>query len=222
LILQEVFPKSGTLHDLTTEAVLSELYPKVNGFRLNYVVSPSAVSADSNLASNTVDRTLLKNIRSQSDLIITTGKTARDEALNSSSFAPMLILTQQEEALQVPAVDNNSKHPVYLTQKLGTIYQNSKALAVGISQNNVTQFAESFCPANSFTNVVLETGMTLARQFAERDLIAELNLSVTGVTLQHDAEKALEDFLDSLILRGFQSIQLLNHNDSWFFRCRSV
>ena len=222
MILQEVFPKSGALHDISTEDVLSKLYPKVNGFRLNYVVSPSALSADSNLASNTVDRTLLKHIRSQSDLIITTGKTARDEALNSSSFAPMLILTQQEEGLQVPAVDNDSKHPVYLTQKLGTIYQNSKALAVGISQNNVAQFAESFCLANSFTNVVLETGMTLARKFAETNLIAELNLSITGVPLRHDAEKALEDFLDSLSLRDFQTIQLLNHNDSWFFRCCSV
>ncbi|MFZ4117559.1 MAG: hypothetical protein ACOYKO_03645 [Rhodoluna sp.] len=222
MILQEVFPKSGALHDISTEDVLSELYPKVNGFRLNYVVSPSVVSADSNLASNTVDKTLLKHIRTQSDLIITTGKTARDETLNSSAFAPMLILTQQEEALQVPAVDNDSKHPVYLTQRLGTIYQNSKALAVGISQHNIAQFAESFCRANSFTNVVIETGMTLARKFGETNLIAELNLSVTGITLQHDAQKALEDFLDSLSLRGFQSIQLLNHNDSWFFRCRSV
>ena len=220
MILQEFFPRTGTLHQIENQRnnALDHLYPKVNGFRLNYVISPRIESSQSDLSSNSLDRQVLRHIRSQSDLIITTGLTARTENLRSSLFAPLLILTKSDKELAFPALQEDSIHPVYVTQKLGTQYPNSKALAIGINNAPITDFASAFCTANSFTFSALETGKTIAKEFAKSGLLAEIDLTVTMVKERSKAEALATDFVRHLNVASMPMLQLLNFEQTWLFR----
>ena len=56
--------------------------------------------------SNDLDLQLLLALRSRSNVIVTTGKTARTEGYKSSRFAPIAILTRRAETLKnIPALD---------------------------------------------------------------------------------------------------------------------
>jgi riboflavin biosynthesis pyrimidine reductase len=220
LILQEILPNSGLTHevlDITSEA-LQALYPKVPGFRFNYVISPGILDADSDLATTPLDRLVLKHIRSQSDLIVTTGLTAIAEVLNSSSFAPMLILTRSDDEFDIPALKKESSRAVYVTQRLETSYSNSKAMAIGKVQNSLPEFCVSFCELNHFGSVVLESGLAVAAEFSQAGLLAEVDVTVTGVDSQQVAEEFAYEFITNLKPKAMVHQQLLRHEYNWFFR----
>lgn len=220
MILQEIFPNPGTKHevvDITAEA-LNQLYPIVPGFRFNYVISPHILEAESDLATIPMDRIILKFIRSQSDLIVTTGLTAIQEVLNSSSFAQMLILTRSENSIDIPALTKQSNRNVYITQKLETSYLNSQAMAIGKVQQPLADFCLSFCELNGFDSVALESGLTIASEFAQAGLLTEVDLTVTGVQAQQAAEEAALAFVEKLKPAVWMHQQLLQFEDNWFFR----
>lgn len=217
MILEEVFPSPGT-RTIDSES-LNTYYPKVEGLRFNFVLSSSASqSSNSDEASNKIDRELLKFIRSQSDLIITTGKTARSENLRASKYAPMLILTRSSDELNIPAVQPNEAKPVYVTQRLGTIYPNDKAIAIGGIQDSLTDFVESFCRANNFRHTVLESGTETAKLFATSRTIKEVDLTVTNAAEEVAAKNLAQDFLKDIQFEGSVLIQILRSDDTWFFR----
>jgi hypothetical protein len=224
MILEEVFPNSGNRHPVSRKnlAGLASLYPKVLGFRLNYVISTQTQETNSDSISNPLDRLILKFIRSQSDVIITSGQTARQEVLRSSIHAPMLILTGSTDDFDIPAVTEQSINSVYLTQRLGTIYPNSKAVAIGRFQGLATAFARSFCQSNAFKAVVLETGLTLSREFAEANQIGEIDLTVTSAESQEKALARADSFLTSIGIHRYSAIQILRLDDSWFFRFENL
>ena len=220
MILQEIFPNSGLTHevlDITSEA-LQTLYPRVPGFRFNYVISPSILDADSDLATTPLDRIVLKHIRSKSDLIVTTGLTAIAEVLNSSAFAPMLILTRRDDEFDIPALTKQSTQAVYVTQRLETSYPNSKAMAIGKVHNSLTEFCGSFCQLNDFRSVALESGLAVAAEFSQAGLLAEVDVTVTGVPSQHAAEEMAYQFMSNLKSKALVHHQLLRNEDNWFFR----
>ena len=217
MILEHVFPVSGTEVAFDAEHRVV-LYPKVEGLRFNFVIANGTnLDASSDNSSNRLDRELLKFIRSQSDLIITTGKTARAENLTASKFAPLLILTTSSEDLNIAAVHANEGKPVYITQRLGTQYPSDKAIAIGVVQDQLPQFVDSFCRANSFKHPVLESGMKTAKIFASSGSINEVDLTLTKFSSRLDAEDAAEDFLGKI---GFEAelLQILRSEDTWFFR----
>ncbi len=223
MILQEIFPNPGRKHeveDITSES-LRKLYPIVLGFRFNYVISPHILEAKSDLATSPIDRIILKFIRSQSDLIVTTGLTAIQEVLNSSSFAPMLILTRSENLIEIPALRKQSNRKVYVTQKLETSYLNSQAMAIGKVQQPLADFCLSFCELNGFETVALESGLTIASEFAQAGLLTEVDLTVTGVRARQAAEEAASAFIAKLRPAEFLHQQLLQFEDNWFFRFAS-
>ena len=217
MILEQVFPVSGTEVAFDAEH-LAVLYPKVEGLRFNFVLANGTnLDTSSDNSTNKLDRELLKFIRSQSDLIITTGKTARAENLTASKFAPMLILTKSSEDLDIPAVNANEGKPVYITQRLGTQYPSEKAIAIGGVQDQLPQFVDSFCRANSFKHSVLESGMETALIFASSGKIKEVNLTLTNFNSKFDAETTAKDFLGKI---GFEAelLQILRSEETWFFR----
>jgi hypothetical protein len=217
LILEQVFPVSGTEVAFDSEH-LAVLYPKVEGLRFNFVIANGTnLDASSDNSSNKLDRELLKFIRSQSDLIITTGKTARAENLKASKFAPMLILTTSSEDLNIAAVHVNEGKPVYITQRLGTQYPSDKAIAIGGVQDELPEFVDSFCRANSFKHSVFESGMETAKIFAASGKINEVNLTLTNFTSKFDAEATAIDFLAKIGFRA-ELLQILRSEDTWFFR----
>lgn len=217
MILEEVFPNSGTI-TLESES-LDTYYPKVDGIRFNFVLSSNiSTSSSSDESSNQMDRELLKFIRSESDLIITTGKTARSENLKASRYAPMLILTRSADELNIPAVEPNEAKPVYVTQRLGTIYPSDKAIAIGGIQDSPTDFVESFCRANNLRHPVLESGIDTARLFAASGIVKEVDLTVTNAANKAEAQKLAEDFLKNIQFEGSVLIQILKTGETWFFR----
>jgi len=224
MILEEIFPNLGVNHEVTTDNTkqLQAWYPVVKGFRLNFVVSANQSDENSDASSNSLDRIILKFIRSQSDLIVTSGKTARSESLRSSAYAPMLIMTKSDDLFDIPAVTDESTKGVYLTQKLGTLYPNSKALAIGIFQESPATFAKAFCLSNSFDSIVLETGLSLAIEFAAANQISEIDLTVTKVHTQEVAMEIANEFLNTIGIKQSSLLQLLRNEDSWFFRFETL
>jgi hypothetical protein len=221
LILEQVFPVPGTEVAFDSEH-LAFLYPEVEGLRFNFVIANGTnLDASSENSTNKLDRELLKFIRFQSDLIITTGKTARAENLTASKYAPMLILTTSSEDLDIAAVHANEGRPVYVTQRLGTQYPSEKAIAIGGVQDELPQFVDSFCRANSFKHSVLESGMETAKIFASSGKINEVNLTLTNFNSKFDAEATVKDFLGKI---GFEAelLQILRSGDTWFFRFGAV
>lgn len=217
MILEEAFPNSGP-RTLDSES-LDTYYPKVDGIRFNYVLSANtSTSSSSDDVTNQIDRELLKFIRSQSDLIITTGKTARSESLKASKYAPMLILTSSTDELNIPAVEPNEAKPVYVTQRLGTIYPSDKAVAIGGIQDSVTDFVASFCRANNLIHPVLESGIETAKLFAAARKLNEVNLTITNAADKAEAHKLAEDFLKNIQFEGSVLIQILRTGETWFFR----
>jgi hypothetical protein len=221
LILEQVFPESGTEVHFDSEH-LAGLYPKVDGLRFNFVVANGdTLDTASDQSTNKLDRELLKFIRSQSDLIITTGKTARAENLTASKFAPMLILTTSSEDIDIAAVQANEGKPVYITQRLGTQYPSEKTIAIGGVQDKLPEFVDSFSRANNFRNTVLESGVETAKIFATAGKINEVDLTLTNFTSSIDAEASAKDFLEKI---GFEAelLQILRSEDTWFFRFGAV
>ena len=225
MILEEISPNPGNVSDLAKDdlSLLKIWYPRLDGFRLNYVVSfTEREKSDSTLLTNSVDRTILRFIRSQSDLIVTTGLTARTENLKASKFAPLLILTSTNEEFEFPAVKEESEFPVYTTQALGTYYPNSKALAIGRVGISLGDFLSSLILANDFNAIALETGVTASRALVKEELINEICLSATNCSSRSDADELAQQFLTQIGVSSAHEVQVLKSHDSWFFRFDSL
>jgi hypothetical protein len=150
-------------------------------------------------------------------LIVTTGKTARAENLAASNYANLLIVTNSDEPIAIPATQVNRGRPVMLTQRFETDYPNVSAAAIGKIQEPIPQFVTAFCRANSYARPVLESGPTTIREFAQAKLIAEVNLTVTGVNDRSEAETQALAFLEEVEFKP-ELIQILHHEKTWFFR----
>jgi hypothetical protein len=224
LILTEVYPNSGVTGSISLDdsSELEHWYPKVEGVRFNFVISNGeSLTETSDNLSNTADRALLRFIRSQSDLIITTGKTARAENLSASKYAPMLMLTKSTEELDFPAATDPTGNNVFITQRLGTVYPSEKAIAIGGFQESVPSFVQSFCRANNFVRPVLESGIETARLFGIESMIAEVDLTLVGFTNQDEAHKAARELLEQISFAGPKVVQILRFENTWFLRFES-
>ena len=224
MILSEIYQDPHFTSDISIEnsAALGRWYPKVTGIRFNFVLSNgTSLDALSDGLTNVADRTILKFIRSQSDLIITTGRTARAENLTASKYAPMLIVTKSTEDLDFPAVTNQTGNNVYVTQRLGTVYPSEKAIAIGGFQESVPTFIESFCRANNFVRPVLESGIETAKLFGLERMIAEVDLTLVDFTNQDEAHKAARELLEQISFASPKVIQILRFENTWFFRFES-
>lgn len=220
MILREVFPNAGISSELDLDNLeaLRAWYPEVRGLRVNFVLGRNSdLTSSSDEMTSQVDRALLKFIRSQSDLIVTTGKTARAENLSASNYANLLIVTNSDVPFAIPATKSNKGLPVMLTQRLETNYPNVSAGAIGKIQEPITHFVTAFCQANSYTRPVLESGPTTIREFAKASLIAEMNLTVTGVSERIEAEALAVSFLREVQFES-ELIQILRHENNWLFR----
>jgi riboflavin biosynthesis pyrimidine reductase len=223
MIINEVFPAQTSIVvdlDNTDLESVSAWYPKILGSRFNFVISSKASgNQNSNELSNPVDRYILKAIRSQSDLIITTGKTARAENLTSSKFAPLVIITKEPNTIDIPATNLSSERPVFIAspESLGRDYANPNHKFIKL---NVTGFAASAAAVLSELeshSAVFETGLSSFSNLIDAGLIEELCLTVTSAASIDEAESQAQHFLDA---NGIQVKKLLHlvSADTNFFR----
>jgi hypothetical protein len=212
-MLVSVFNETQSSVNINTFEDLLPYYPKLSGIRFNYVISALNKSNNSDDITSPLDRLALKAIRAQSQLIITTGLTARVEKLKASRFADLLVITNQED-INFPALEANSSQKVLVTTTvLDTA--NDNAHASGKVTGNLTDWFLSGV-ASKYDSIVLETGLTTAKFFAKADLINEVCLTVTGADLETASQLARE-FLQNL---GVQAslVQRIDYLDTHMFR----
>lgn len=193
----------------------ANLYPNIQGLRFNYVIRVGNTESNSDLSTSEADRFFLKVIRSQSDLIVTTGATARTEDLKASKYAPLLLLTQQDE-LHCPATQLQSEHKVFVTLREQR-FENENAEAIGSTIEPLAAWLENFMFKRSFQAVVVEAGLTVTKELLAMALAEEFCLSVTGATDSDQATIFAKGFLEKLDLRP-ELLQLLEVEQTFLFR----
>lgn len=225
MIVKELFPSTGELEiDPETSSLqdASHWYPSIPGTRFNYVINAAGTSAEnSDAESNALDRYFLKAIRSSSDLIITTGKTARSEQLRASKIAPMAIITSQPNNLQIPATEQNSNQPVYICSKVAPEMPllNVEATWLETSTDDIAGIVREVITSTNSSHTLLETGFLTFRALTAEGLVNEVCLTVTNADSRETATRAAEDFLRTADVAAEQ-IQLLNAGTTWLFRFR--
>ena len=190
-------------------------YPRVPGIRFNYVVSAMETNkSDSYLSTNEVDRLFLRAIRANADLIITTGKTAREENLKGSSLTPLLILTNEKE-LQMPATNAYSEKKVFVTNNQENM-ANPNAESLGFLDTNLSTFTKKLMM--NYQSIALESGLSTALEYSKLHLLNEICLTVTNAT-EPSAIAKLEDFMTALQFDG-SVIQVMCSERTWLFRVK--
>jgi len=223
LIVKELFPGTTEVKiDPETSSLqdASHWYPRIPGNRFNYVLNAAGTSAEnSNADSNELDRYFLKVIRSSSDLIITTGKTARSEQLRASQLAPMAIITTQPNNLQIPATEQNSDQPVYICSTVAPEepFRNRAASWLETSTDDIAGIVREVIAKTNSSKTLLETGLLTFGALAAGGLLNEICLTVTNAESTETATRASEEFL-SAIDQIAEQIQLLNAGTTWLFR----
>ncbi|MEI7419410.1 MAG: hypothetical protein WCK24_00950 [Actinomycetes bacterium] len=212
--LTSIFPVQ-TQTEISNVEDLKDFYPALTGFKFNHVVSANSPALNSDDVSSVADRLVLKAIRASSDLIVTTGKTARAEQLNASQFAPLLIVTRQD-FLECPATQNQSREKVFVTCEPKE-FPNPNSSGVGPVKEPLHQWLLDFCSKNGFINVVLESGIETLRELIPTAIIKELCLTVTGSTSKDSSDETATQFLKPLGVVA-QLIQLLEIDQDYFYR----
>jgi hypothetical protein len=203
-------------HFSVTEEHLEAWYPRIKGIRWNFVLGAnSSTSENSNALSNSLDRSILKLIRQQSDLIITTGKTARAEALKASKFAPMLIVTR-DESLDIPATATNSAQRIYAlgVDSLRNA-KNENLHVLGRFSGSVADEVEKL--STRYESIVLEAGRTVTSELMDRNLVTEIDITVTGAKGLLDAKDILKNGIGRFA-KDFDIVQILGDGETWFFK----
>jgi len=193
-MLVSVLIETQSSVNINTFEDLLPYYPKLSGIRFNYVISALNETSNSDDLTSSLDRMALKAIRAQSNLIVTTGLTARNEKLRASSFADLLVITNQER-INFPALEKYSSQKVLVTTTT-LDSANDNAQAIGKVTGELTDWFLREV-ASKYESIVLETGLTTAKNFAKAELISEVCLTVTGT----DADNALpiaREFLENL------------------------
>jgi riboflavin biosynthesis pyrimidine reductase len=216
-MLVSVLNETQSTVEINSFEDLLPYYPKLVGARFNYVISALKKSNNSDDITSTLDRLALKAIRAQSQLIVTTGLTARNERLRASKFADLLVITNQED-ITFPALEANSSQKVLVTtEALNTT--NHNAHAIGKVTGDLTEWF-SLEISGKYQSIVLETGITTARFFAKADLIKEICLTVTDSDVENASVLATE-FLENLGMKA-SVVQRIDYLDTHLFRFASA
>ncbi len=171
------------------------LYQPCTGVRLNLAVdsegSVAGVTGSSNDVSNQLDRTLLVALRKQSDIIVTSGATARVENLRASKYAPIAVLSESgrldglerllttDDALPVTLIVPT---PVAAQTRVALLNARLSAKVVGLP-NLEPSSVRFFLEQEGFKKILLEVGPTLVQLWLTAGAIDEVCLTTTGVQL---------------------------------------
>ena len=223
MIIREVFPSQTSIEvdlDSTDFEAVATWYPKILGSRFNFVISskPSG-NQNSNEISNPVDRYILKAIRFKSDLIITTGKTARAENLRASKFASLVIITKDPNNIDIPATNLSSERPVFIAspESHGRDYANTNLKSIKLNAESFADSADSVLAELESHSPVFETGLNSFRDLAIAGLIDEVCLTVTSAAAIDEAESQAQHFVDANGIQVKNVLHLVSA-DTHFFR----
>lgn len=140
------------------------------GWRATLVIDASFQSREdfyrpstSKQISNAADLDLLKRLRSLTDVIVTTGETARAEQYRASKYAPIVVLTRnQQSVLELPLFDSEQN------------------ITLKIDDSSFAQELTQALKSRGFHSFLFEGGLTILDRLLAEGLNLELVLSVTG------------------------------------------
>jgi riboflavin biosynthesis pyrimidine reductase len=215
--------------------VIAREYGICNGWRANFVIDQSGatfgISGDSSDISNQVDRLLLGKLRSLSDVIVTSGKTARIERYKSSKHAPIAIFTRTGDLDSVPAIQGTQYFTPLVLAPLSVLSSVEEELMdvdarfIGFGGGEATEsWPENIKDALShegFQSPILESGLSTISDFLAARVLDEFCLTVTSTSSEGLSARQLStDFLDSLLghFEEFVLKQLFVSNTTCFSR----
>lgn len=191
--------------------VIAKDYGICNGWRVNFAIDSrgnsfgeTGSSAD---VSTDLDRQLLGKLRSLSDVIVTSGKTARTEKYRSSKHAPIAIFTTSGELDSVPAIQGTQYFtPLVLTpqSRLAEVEESLSDVDVRILAYRVTDETSSWPNAiedvirhEGYQSPILESGQETLREFVASGVVSEICLTISssgtkGVSARDLTESNLE------------------------------
>jgi len=195
LTLKRLLPSPGEIDSVTPEEqswVIASEFGICTGWRLNFVTDINGLYRDSGGSSdgisNRLDRLLLGKFRSQSDIIVTTGETARRERLSSSKHAPIAVITKTADLDGVPAIQGSQFFtPIILVPKGSESLAESKLDDVDVRIVPFDHSQHSNWPSEvkrvvaqlGFQSPILEGGPRVSAEFIEQAVIDEICLTIT-------------------------------------------
>lgn len=212
--------------------VIAKAFGICVGWRMNFVVNIDGNFADQSGSSDGIasqlDRLLLGKLRSQADVIVTTGKTARIERYRSSKHAPIAILTRSADLDDVPAIQGQQFFTpmVLVPEGLESL---SEANLSDVDVEILTFRAVANWPLEvssvlhhkGFQSPIFEGGRSVAHEFITNHVIREICLTVTKKpSQQFSAHQVSADFVRELfeIESKLGLVDLFVDEDSIFTR----
>lgn len=194
--LVRVYPNREVFEGLTAEEqswVIARDYGICNGWRLNIAIDSSGNSFGetgvSDDVSTELDRLLLGKLRSLSDVIVTSGRTARAEKYRSSRYAPIAIFTSSGDLDSVPAIQGKQYFtPLVLTPMARSAFVEASLSDVDVrilpyeQPSNVGDWPisiASIIQREGYQSPILESGQSTLCTFLEHQIIDEICVSIT-------------------------------------------
>lgn len=182
---------------------LKDRYSRINGVRLSMVANSSlqtsGVSRSSSDVSNSLDRELLKHLRSMADVAVTDVATAITESYRPSKLVELEIWTKSGDARGLEDSSAGEFRPLRVQQiddavvRLQTLRQ-------------------------THSNILLETGPTVTKVLASAQEIDEACLTVTQAENQDVALSSLETFANRIGLDYLKTIDSVWLEETLFAR----
>lgn len=182
---------------------LTGRYPRINGVRLSMVANSnlqtSGVSQSSSDVSNTLDRELLKHLRSIADIAVTDVATALVEGYRPSKLVEIEIWTKS----------GNSRG---LEDRPASQFKQFRVTKVDGAVERLQAIKQSH------SSILLETGPTVSNLLAGAHMVDEACLTVTQALDQPSAMSSLESFAVRIGLDYLKTIETVWLEDTLFAR----
>ena len=182
---------------------LEARYSRVNGVRLSMVANSrlqtSGISRSSADVSNSLDRQLLKHLRSLADIAVTDVATAMAESYRPSKLVELEIWTKSGDARGLEDVSAGEFRPLRV-QQIDDVVVRLQTLR------------------QTHSSILLETGPTVTKVLASAQEIDEACLTVTQAEDQDVALSSLETFANRIGLDYLKTIDSVWLEETLFAR----
>lgn len=238
MTLIELFPDYRVERELDLEQqswVIARAYGLCQGWRVNLVVDESGETfgqtGSSDDISNGLDRAVLAKLRSLSDVIVTSGKTARAEKYKSSKHAPIAIFTRSGDLDGVPAIQGQQFFtPLVIAPMASRALLEESLEDVDAKLLTYSEQIDSWPVATAellrhegFQSPLLESGRDTISEYLAAGVISEVCLTIThGSSKESSARELNVDWLAKRLgpMVGFQLANAFAADGTVFARWR--
>jgi riboflavin biosynthesis pyrimidine reductase len=227
LTLARLYPTVEFFDGLTSDEqswVIAKEYGICNGWRVNFAIDSRGKSfgetGSSSDVSTDLDRQLLGKLRALSDVIVTSGKTARAEKYRSSKHAPIAIFTSSGDLDAVPAIQGTQ----YFTPIVLTPRSRKESVEEALSDVDVRVLTfeghnrsllwpaaiEEIIRHEGYQSPILESGQSTLREFIACGIVSEICLSITNSVASSVSARDLSSINLETVFGSIEGFSLRN------------